>query len=74
MAYITTSGARGFAPGAYLSRFLDRTIALLARMAESNPRYKQLQALSDLSDEDLAARGLTRIDIVRHVYGDRFYM
>lgn len=74
MTYITTSAARGFAPGAALARFLDRTIAAMARIAESDPRFKRLEILSKLSDEELAARGLLRTDIVRQVLGDRLYI
>lgn len=74
MAYISTSTARGFAPGAFLARLGERFFTLIMRIAEADPRYKRLEALSQLSDEDLAARGMTRTDVVRHVLGDRMYL
>lgn len=74
MAYVSTSSARGFAPGAFLARIGERFLTLIVRIAEADPRYKRLEALSQLSDEDLAARGMTRTDLVRHVLGDRMYL
>lgn len=36
--------------------------------AEADPRLKQIDRLKALSDADLAKRGLTRDEIVRHVF------
>ena len=74
MAYLTTTLARGFAPGAYISRGFSRVFDAVVKIAESDPRFKRLEALSALSDEQLAARGLRRSDIVRQVLGDRLYI
>ena len=38
--------------------------------AAMNRRLSEVEQLRALSDEDLAARGLTRDDIVRHVFRD----
>lgn len=45
--------------------------ALIA-IAEANPRYRHLEALSNMTDEELAAKGLKREDIVRHVFPEKF--
>ncbi len=46
----------------------------LVYIAENNPQMKQVQALAELSDEQLAKRGLERQDIVRHVFADRYWL
>ncbi|MBS8228760.1 DUF1127 domain-containing protein [Vannielia litorea] len=53
---------------------LDRALNVLVSMAEANPRMKAVTRLSELSDEELAARGLKREDIVRHVFRDIYYV
>ena len=47
---------------------------VLVKIAENNDRVRKVQALHSLSDAELARRGLKRDDIVRHVYGDYFYL
>ncbi|MCO8145551.1 DUF1127 domain-containing protein [Rhodovulum tesquicola] len=49
-------------------------IAALVRVMEHHPRTRQIERLNALSDEDLAARGLTRQDVVRHIFRDRYYL
>lgn len=44
----------------------------LVALAEANPRYRRLEALSKLTDAELAAKGLKREDIVRHVFPEQF--
>lgn len=44
----------------------------LVAIAEANPRYRQLAHLSNLSDAELAAKGLKREDIVRHVFPEGY--
>ncbi|KAJ55505.1 hypothetical protein ACMU_12490 [Actibacterium mucosum KCTC 23349] len=41
---------------------------------EANSRVKQVEFLNSLSDEQLAARGLKRDEIVREVFKDAFYL
>ncbi|HDR29786.1 DUF1127 domain-containing protein [Rhodovulum sp.] len=53
--------------GAILSTLLD----VLVRMMEHHPRTCRIERLNALSDENLAARGLTRQDVVRHIFRDR---
>ena len=42
--------------------------------AEKHARTDQIAELKALSDEDLAARGLTRDSIVHHVFSDKLYL
>ena len=41
----------------------------LVRMAEANPRMVALRTLSETSDEELAARGLTRHGVITTIMG-----
>lgn len=52
----------------------DRVLNILVAMAEANPRVKAVSRLSAMSDEELAARGLKRDEIVRHVFRDMYYV
>ncbi|SIN94858.1 DUF1127 domain-containing protein [Vannielia litorea] len=52
----------------------DRVLTVLVAAAEANPRMKAVNRLSAMSDEELAARGLKREDIVRHVFRDIYYV
>jgi len=45
----------------------------LEKLAQLSPTYRRLQALSDTTDAELAARGTTRQDAVRDIFGTRFY-
>ena len=42
----------------------------LVALGESTARARMLRDLSEMSDEQLAARGMTRQDIVRRVFDD----
>lgn len=50
-----------------LTRFFKGVLETLARRAENSPKMRQVALLSSLSDEQLAAKGLTRDDIGRAV-------
>ncbi|MCE8509422.1 DUF1127 domain-containing protein [Ruegeria pomeroyi] len=43
----------------------------LVRVGEANARIRRINALSALTDTELAARGLRRADIIRRVLSDR---
>jgi len=58
--------AGSVAPFAAVGRFL-------VRLAESGSRAEQIRRLNALSDEELAARGLTRMGEVHRIFADRFY-
>ncbi|MGC9418544.1 MAG: DUF1127 domain-containing protein [Rhodovulum sp.] len=49
-------------------------IDLLVRMMENHPHSRQIERLNAMSDEDLAAKGVTRQDVVRHIFRDRYYI
>jgi len=53
-----------------LSGFLN----FLVSINTAQSRVRQIEFLCALSDEELAQRGLTRQDIVRHVYRDAYYI
>ena len=38
-------------------------------MAERHPRYKAVEKLNAMSDEQLAEKGLTRVEAVRQILG-----
>ncbi|EIE49839.1 leucyl-tRNA synthetase [Salipiger aestuarii] len=72
MAFLTASHAHHDAP--LLTRFFRAIGSALIAIAESNPRLRRVKALQRLSDEQLAAKGLRRDDIVRYVFGDVYYL
>lgn len=53
--------------------FSDMATGVLETLARLSPTYRRLQDLSDTSDAELAARGTTRQDAVRAIFGTRFY-
>ena len=53
---------------------LARIGAVFFAYADKPARTDQIAALMALSDEDLAARGLTRDSIVHHVFSDKLYL
>lgn len=49
-------------------------MAFFGRVVENHPRTRQLEKLAATSDADLARRGVTREDVVRHIFRDRYYI
>lgn len=45
----------------------------LVRMAEAGPRMEAVRRLNAMSDDDLEARGVTREEMVRRIFGASFY-
>ncbi|SEO64880.1 hypothetical protein SAMN04490248_108125 [Salinihabitans flavidus] len=43
-------------------------------IGENNTQVRKAQYLQSLSDEELAKRGMTREEIVRRVFADKFYI
>lgn len=68
MAHITLDTAPAL-PRNLFSRALSAVGQFLVRSAENNPRVRQMQALSQLSDKQLADLGIKREDIPMHVFG-----
>ncbi|MAC77181.1 MAG: DUF1127 domain-containing protein [Rhodobacteraceae bacterium] len=73
MAYATQTTQSAGVLSAVQNFFSTIGHALVA-VAEANPRMKKVQALQRMTDEELAARGLKREDIVRVVFHDVLYM
>lgn len=53
---------------------LERIGTFLVQIAANNPRMRKVTYLQNLSDEQLAERGLRRDQIVRHVFADSMYI
>ncbi|MCV2867497.1 DUF1127 domain-containing protein [Defluviimonas sp. WL0002] len=52
-----------------------RAIGLfLVAMAEAGPRMEAIRRVNAMTDEQLAAKGLTREGEVRRIFRDRFYV
>ncbi|WP_116082733.1 DUF1127 domain-containing protein [Tropicimonas sp. IMCC34011] len=64
--HASTLGSAIAAPFRAFGRFL-------VSIGESNARLRRVQELQNLTDAQLAKRGLTRDDIVRYVFRDRLY-
>ncbi|NBR89401.1 MAG: DUF1127 domain-containing protein [Rhodobacteraceae bacterium] len=67
MAQITLDG---FAPARGVSSILNSVWDFILAYAETKNRSDRIAALEALSNEELAARGLTRSGIVSHVFSD----
>ncbi|WPY96145.1 DUF1127 domain-containing protein (plasmid) [Limimaricola variabilis] len=46
----------------------------LVALAEAGPRMQQVRRLNEMSDEDLAALGTTRAEMVRRIFGGSVYL
>ncbi|WP_299354832.1 DUF1127 domain-containing protein [uncultured Shimia sp.] len=66
---------------AHHTNFADSALHILAApfiaigkgmvaLAESSSRYKQIEQLNAMSDQELADLGLKREDVVRHIFRD----
>lgn len=74
MTITTTNLSAPLTFGGLLQRLTSAFSALghgIEALAEARSRRDQIEALMRLSDEALAARGLTREGIVAHVFRDR---
>lgn len=57
----------------FLSSFVQGVSRGFLSIAEANSRAREIDRLQALSDASLAARGLRREDIARHVFRDVFW-
>lgn len=75
MAQTATLNNSGFANGVlwgFVAPF--RAVGtFLIRLAENGPRMQAVQRLNETTDEELAARGLTREGEVRRIFGSLYY-
>ncbi|MBE0413012.1 hypothetical protein [Yoonia sp.] len=73
MAIVTTPTTTTALTG-ILSAFATRLIGWCDRVMAAQCRTDIVTRLQNSSDADLARLGITRSDIVRDVYRDRFYI
>lgn len=73
MAYTATNTDFAAAHPVY-ARVLGALKNFGAAYVESRSRQGEIAALEALSDAELAARGIEREDIVRHVFSDTYYL
>jgi len=66
--YINKTAQSAFSNG------LARTKAAVAGLLSARNRSADVARLQSLSDDDLGRIGLTRHDIMRHVYRDIYYI
>ena len=59
---------------ANFGRAVTGVVNFMVYISTSRSRVCQIEALCAKTDKELAARGLTRQDIVRHVYSDVYYL
>lgn len=75
MAYASnTSAPATLNPLGLIAGFFRAIGNGLVNMAEANHRVNRARTLMALSDEQLAARGIKREDVVKHVFGDIMYI
>ncbi|QYK40144.1 MAG: DUF1127 domain-containing protein [Paracoccaceae bacterium] len=67
---VLTTNTTAARPG-LLSRAVSGFWNFLVLLAESGPMMEQVRRLNATTDEDLAARGLTREGEVRRIFGAR---
>jgi hypothetical protein len=73
MAFISDASLQNrFAAG--FDRAVTAVVGLLVAISTSQSRVRQIELLCAKTDEELAARGLIRQDIVCHVYRDVYYV
>jgi len=73
MAFYTESIDNTAKPS-FWARVLRRTNQFFANLANAQNRTNTVERMQKLSDADLAKMGARRQDIVRHVYGDIYYL
>ncbi|TCP61949.1 hypothetical protein EV663_103135 [Rhodovulum bhavnagarense] len=59
--------------GGHLS-LLGTVAALFERVVEGQARSRQVEKLNATSDAELARRGVTREEVIRHIFRDRYYL
>ena len=57
-----------------VNRVLGSILNFLVSISTAQSLVRRIEFLCALSDEELAERGLSRQDIVRHVYRDAYYV
>lgn len=55
-------------------QFGDKIMHILEGIARISPTYRSVDALSRMTDADLAAQGLTRQGAAERIFGSRFHL
>jgi uncharacterized protein YjiS (DUF1127 family) len=58
----------------FFARFTAKLADLIESIALSGSRAQLIEELNNLTDAELAAKGLRRDDIVRYVFADKMYI
>jgi hypothetical protein len=74
MAFITASHTDAALRPSWIVRTLRAIGDFFVSYAEARSRSERVEAMLRLTDNELAARGLTRNGIVQHVFSDKFYL
>jgi uncharacterized protein YjiS (DUF1127 family) len=73
MAFYTDSDDSNARPS-FWARVLRAASQFFANLANAQNRSNIVERMQNLSDADLTKIGVRRQDIVRHVYGDIYYL
>ena len=57
-----------------VARFFASIWSGMVFLAENSARARAVQQLNEMSDAELEARGVTRQDMVRKIFADKFYL
>ena len=68
-----THSYQGEKPG-FFNSLLDGLTRGMSQVVEANSRIREVERLQALSDEALAAKGIRRDNIVRHVFRDLYWL
>jgi len=69
MAAFTTNTGTTTSFGSSVTQFFSRGFDYLCKLGENTSRARQIEALSLMSEEELAAKGTTRKDEVLRIVG-----
>jgi uncharacterized protein YjiS (DUF1127 family) len=58
----------------FFSGVLDGLTRGMSQVVEANSRIREVERLQAMSDDALAAKGIRRDDIVRHVFRDLYWL
>ena len=73
MAYTTATPTRSSVLS-LLARPFTAIWSTLIAIAEAGPKMREINALNDTTDAQLAARGTTRLAEVQRILGNRMYL
>jgi len=73
MTHAISTGFHPLRALGYLLRSAGHAVwAGLNLLAEARPQMEKIRKLNEMSDADLAARGLTRVQAVEQIFGNNY--